>query len=72
MSFYRNHGFMSIISRILSVNQLNHGSNTDYISLFTDSNVDISPFTRDNYIHGHHSFSHLPLHVSSVCVEMNQ
>ena len=32
-----------------------HGSNTDYISQFTDSNVDISPFTRDNYIHGHHS-----------------
>ena len=28
---------------------------TDYISQFTDSNVDISPFTRDNYIHGHHS-----------------
>ena len=58
--FNRNHGFMSIISRfkhrfmsiisrILSVNQLNHGSNTD-------SNVDISPFTRDNYIHRHHSF----------------
>ena len=34
----------------------NHGSNTDYISQFTDSNVDISPFTRDNYIHRHHSF----------------
>ena len=58
--FNRNHGFMSIISRILSVNQLNHGSNTD-------SNVDISPFTRDNYIHGHHSSTTSCLHFVCVC-----
>src|SRR4029434_1761331 len=38
----------------------NHGSNTD-------SNVDISPFTRDNYIHGHHSSTTSCLHFVCVC-----
>src|SRR4029434_3534356 len=37
-----------------------HGSNTD-------SNVDISPFTRDNYIHGHHSSTTSCLHFVCVC-----
>src|SRR4029434_3575258 len=33
----------------------------------TDSNVDISPFTRDNYIHGHHSSTTSCLHFVCVC-----
>src|SRR4029434_3566444 len=40
---------------------------TDYISQFTDSNVDISPFTRDNYIHGHHSFTNHFMSSLRVC-----